>query len=199
MSDIEVLKEIRSGNYSEFSVLYKKYFERIYRYIYSKTYKREITEDICSNTFIKALENVATFQGDGSKIISWIYVIARNQIIDYYRTDRNEKSVDDIWDLSSPEDIEVDLINRESFKQLHSGLHRIKATEREIITMHLWEDMTFKEIASNLGIKEGKCKMVFYRSLKKLKKDLKHFVNLVLSLKPLLLTGGHNERTGFYE
>lgn len=199
MSDVKILKDIRNGDIEKFSLLYEKYFERIYRFIYSKTYNREVTEDICSSSFIKCLENIQNFKGDGSKLVSWIYQIARNQIIDFYRRDKKDKNVDDLWDLSSKEDIEIDLINRESFNYLHKNLQRLKSVERDIIILHIWEELTFREIAMNLGINEGKCKMVFYRSLKKLKVNLDSFINVVLSLKPLLLLGGTDERSGHYE
>lgn len=199
MSDIEILKEIRSGNYGKFSLLYEKYFDRIYRYIYSKTYNRETCEDICSSTFMKALENMASFKGDGSKILSWIYTIARNQITDYYRKKSDESCVDDIWDLSSDENLEIDLINRESFDFLNRNLGSLKSLEREIITLHIWEELTFKEIALSLGLKEGKCKMVFYRSLKKMKSKMKDFIAVILSFNPLLLLGGQSEMAGYYE
>lgn len=194
MSDIEILKEIRSGNYNEFSKLYNKYFQRIYRYIYSKTYRRESAEDICSSTFIKALENIANFKGDGSKLVSWLYTIARNQITDYYRSNRSEKNVEDLWDLSSKEDIEVDIINRENFEKLHKELNRLKGMERDIIILHLWEDMTFKDVSISLGLKEGRCKMIFYRALDKMKKSMEEFISVMLFLKHQLpVSGGQYE------
>ncbi len=194
MTDDQILKSIRLGNYSEFVKLYQKYFDRIYRYIYTKTYHKEAAEDICSITFIKALENISKFKGDGSKIISWIYRIAGNQVIDYYRKGTNEKNIDDIWDLSSKDDIEVDLINRESFESLYTYLHQLKKVERDIITLHLWDEYTFKEIGLYLKLTEGKCKMTFYRSLKKMKNSMNEIITILATLKPLLIPGGNYDK-----
>lgn len=194
MTDMEILKSIRAGNLPDFAQLYEKYFERIYRYIYTKTYQRETTEDICSSTFIKALENISTFRGDGSKIISWLYKIASNLIIDFYRSNSSEKNIDDLWDLGSDSSIEIDLINKESYETIHKYLHQLKKVEREIIMLHLWEDYSFKKIGLTLKLREGNCKMIYYRSLKKMKNSIKEVITILTALKPLLSIGGHYGR-----
>ncbi|MGL1890635.1 MAG: sigma-70 family RNA polymerase sigma factor [Spirochaetaceae bacterium] len=194
MTDIEILKSIRSGNSTEFVKLYQKYFDKIYRYIYTKTYHKESAEDISSITFIKALENISKFKGDGSKLISWIYRIASNQVIDYYRKSTNDKNIDDLWDLSSKDDIEVDLINKDSFDSLYKYLHQLNKLERDIITLHLWEENTFKEIGFILKLSEGKCKMTYYRSLKKMRNSIKDIITILTALKPLLLTGENHDK-----
>lgn len=194
MTDKEILQSIRAGNSKDFAQIYEKYFERIYRYIYTKTYQKETTEDICSVTFIKALESISNFKGDGSKIISWLYKIASNQVIDFYRSQHREGNIDDLWDLTSESNVEIDLINKESFNIIHKYLCQLKKIEREILTLHLWEEYTFKKIAQILKLREGNCKMLYYRSLKKMKSNMQDTITVLTVFKPLISSGGNYDR-----
>lgn len=169
----------------QFKELYEKYFPGIYRFIYNKTWHRETAEDICSTVFMKIVEKLPDFRGNDSKLTSWIFTIARNQITDYYRKMTHHRSCEDLWDLDTGEDPEVDVINKENFEYLHNTLKKLKTRERDIIMLHLWEEYTFKEIALSLKIPEGRCKVTYYRALEKIRKNMSSFMSVFIFLKPM--------------
>ncbi len=91
LSNDEVSKEkeyiaLAQKNPKHFDSLYKLYHDKIYRYILSKVNRETaVAEDLTSVTFEKALKNIGRFRWQGIPFSAWIYRIANNTIIDYYR------------------------------------------------------------------------------------------------------------------
>jgi len=152
-----------------FAEVYDSYAERIYQFIYYKTYHRETAEDLTSHTFLKAFENLGRFDPARGTMSTWLYQIARNLVIDHYRTKRHMVSVHDIWDLASEEDLEVDVENRVRLEQIHSVLKGLPVEQRDIIIMRVWQELPYKEIALIMGKSEASLKMMYSRTIARLK------------------------------
>jgi RNA polymerase sigma-70 factor (ECF subfamily) len=166
------LKRCQQGDKEAFSRLYESYVHRIYDYVYFKTYHKETAEDITSNTFMKAFGRIQQFDLRKGEFIAWLYTIAKNEIHDFYRKKHPSLSLEDIWDIPSGENVEIDAINRENFKSLQSYLQNLPACQRDILMMRIWQDLQFQEIAAILEKSEGQCKMIFYRMIKKMKQEV---------------------------
>jgi RNA polymerase sigma-70 factor, ECF subfamily len=86
--------------------LYDKYVDKIYNFIYLKTYDKGVSEDLTSDTFFKVLNKIDLIDASGDYTFnSWIYKIAYNNIIDFYKTKKEELNIDDLYDLSESKDI----------------------------------------------------------------------------------------------
>lgn len=181
----QIIKECQKGNLAEFTGLYEQYFEKIYRFIYYKTHHQETTEDLTSQTFIKALENIGQFNLHKGLFSSWLYRIARNKVIDYYRTEKSQFDITGFWDLKSGEKIEADLENREKLEQVRQYLDKLKPKQREIIVMRIWDGLSYQEIAEILDKKEANCKMIFSRTMRKLREEIPLALLIILLIKNL--------------
>lgn len=171
MTDQELVKAFKeSGEGEYFGSLYDRYFDPIFRFIYYKTHHRETAEDITSLVFTKALERVADFDFSKGTIQAWLYQIARNAVVDYYRRGRERltEDISDAWDIPADTRTEKDTENGMLFVDLQKYLHEISAEQREIIILRIWEELSYKEIAEIVGKSEGSCKMAFARGIKKL-------------------------------
>ncbi|OGZ35229.1 MAG: hypothetical protein A2V60_00165 [Candidatus Portnoybacteria bacterium RIFCSPHIGHO2_01_FULL_39_19] len=162
-----------------FSSFYQGNVEKIYRFIYYKTHHKETAEDLTSQTFFKALESMRNFDSHKGNFSSWLYSIAKNTVIDFYRTKRSETDISDIWDLAGKEDIERDSEYKEQLEKAEKYLKDLKPEQREIILMRVWGDLPYKEIAGIIGKSEANCKMIFSRAINKLRKE-EVFVLIVL-------------------
>lgn len=182
MEDKRCVKHCQNGNTEYFSDLYEKYVQKIYSFIFHKTLHKETAEDLTSQTFLKALEKIKTFNADKSQFQTWLYTIARNTTYDYFRTHKTETDIDDIWDLDSGDDLIHNADVRIKYEQLQEKMKVLTAEQREILTLRFWQDLSYKEIAQILGKTEASVKMTTLRSVKKIKKDL-----LLFLLFPLLL------------
>jgi RNA polymerase sigma-70 factor (ECF subfamily) len=166
----------------EFSKLYDQYVKKIYNFIYYKTYHRETAEDLTSDTFMKALKNFDSFDTNKGSFSSWIYKIARNTVIDFYRTKKNNINIEDVWDLSEEEDLDSDFDAKERVKKVRKYLKKLKSDQREIIILRVWEGMSYKEISEIMNKTETSCRVSFSRTIKQLRKDMPLAIFLLLLL-----------------
>jgi len=166
-----------------FGEIYDKYVRRIYNFIYYKTHHKETAEDLTSQTFTKALSKLSDFNGEKGSFSSWIYAIARNNVIDFYRTRKNNVNVDDVWDLADDTDIERDIDAIQKLGKVKKYLRALKPEQREIILLRVWGDHSYKEIAQITGKTENNCKVIFSRAIRTLREEMpiSVFLSLLLS------------------
>lgn len=179
-----LIARCQAGDKQAFSALYEQFVKPIYNFIYYKTHHKETAEDLVSQTFMKAYNHLATFEASKGSFSSWLYRIARNSVVDHYRAQKlPTKDIEDAWDLSSEEDVERDVHNRLLFEEVQKHFHLLSAEQREVLTMRIWQEMSYQEIADALGKSEGSCKMMFSRTIVKLreKMPLTVFVTLLMS------------------
>lgn len=177
--------------------IYDKYAEGIFRYIFYKTCHRETAEDLTSLTFLKAMEKWTQFDETKGTPSSWLYGIARNLVTDHYRKKSKwgfVKTIEDVWDLPSQDNVLQDLTQKETEEEIHRALHKISLVQREIIILRLWEDLPYKEISVIVGKSENNCKMLFSRALKKLKTSLGTEILIQLICGAYHFQGVSNER-----
>jgi len=172
MSEQEAITQCINGNVSEFAKLYETYVQPVYRFIYYKTHHRETAEDITSATFMKALEKIQTFNPDKASFKTWLYQIARNNVVDHYRSYREISNIDDIWDMNTGENIETDTDIKMKLDSVREYLKKLKPEQREIILLRVWDGLGFQEIAEITGKTEASCKMMFKRTVDRLRGDM---------------------------
>lgn len=184
--DTQIIKKIQQGETEEFGRLYDSYIEKIYKFVYYKTHHKETAEDIVSLVFIKAQKKIQNFDLSTGTFQSWLYTIARNTVIDHYKTKKHDSNIEDAWDLSSDENIELDTDMKMSLEKLETYISKLKSDQRDILIMRLWQGLSYKEIAEALGKSEASCKMTFSRSIKKLREEMPADLFVVMLLFPHL-------------
>jgi RNA polymerase sigma-70 factor, ECF subfamily len=172
LDDQKIVLSCQSGRLEDFGILYDKYIKKIYDFIYYKTTHKETAEDLASLTFFKALEKINTFDASKGTFSSWLYQIARNSVIDHYRTKKNNINIEDVWDLAGDDDLDRDLDNKEKIEKIQKYISGLKIEQREIIMMRVWQEMPYHEIAEITGQSEEVCRMSFSRAIKKLKQEM---------------------------
>lgn len=170
MKDVEKVKQIQIWNKEVFSILYEDYVDEVYKFIYLKTLDVEKSEDLTSETFISALKNISNFDTENpeSNFKAWIYKIAYNKVINFYKTKDREVEFSDNLDLSFETDFWKNLDNKEKLKNILNYLGTLKKQEREIIIYRIWYDLSFSEIAEVLWISTENCRKISSRTMKKI-------------------------------
>ena len=110
--ELKLINKCQAGEPEEFTQLYELYLKKIYGFVYFRTHHKETAEDLVSLIFMKALENINSYNFNKGTFSSWLYRIARNTVIDHYRTMKSASNIDDIWDLAGNDDVERNIINR---------------------------------------------------------------------------------------
>jgi len=171
MQEQQLVKACQEGEMARFGELYDLYVKKIYNFIYYKTYHKETAEDLTSRTFIKAYEAVNRLEA-GQYFSAWIYRIARNTVIDHYRSQKTEKNIEEVWDIQDNTDISLDIEAKEQLKELKEHLNKLSKSQREIVIMRVWDDMSYKEIAEIMETTEENCRVNFSRGVKKLRQSM---------------------------
>jgi RNA polymerase sigma-70 factor (ECF subfamily) len=176
MSEEEIRQEYEILDRSKtdvraFGVLYEKYFDRIFNFVYRQTDDRELTADLASQTFLIALKNVKTYEFRGVPVSAWFYKIAGNEVNKHFRKHKNSKI------FSLEEERLRELIAQENTAYDDEQVHRLVEYMKdlptdmiEVLQLRFFEDKDFKEIAFILDITESGAKMRTYRALDKLRK-----------------------------
>lgn len=171
--DIEALAlSSQQGDRDAFGKLYDLFVKKIYNYIYFRTYRRDLSEDLTSLAFLKALEKLNTFKPDRGSFSAWLYRIAHNALMDHFRQRKGQVNLDDIWEVAGPANVETDAENRVSWEKLKPVMSKLSPRERDIILMRVWDGLSYKEIGDVLGSSEASCKMAYSRAVRYLKNEL---------------------------
>ncbi len=167
--DLIYVKQVQAGNREAFGVLYDRYLDKIYRFIYYKTFSKERAEDLTSDVFHKALTKIDSFASDKGNFSAWLYRIARNSVIDHYRTQKSDVPLEDVFDVGVDDRTAEVLDAQADLQKVVTYLSTLSAKQREIITLRVWEEKSYREIAEILGGTEDSVKMAFSRSIRELR------------------------------
>ncbi|MDR0429222.1 MAG: sigma-70 family RNA polymerase sigma factor [Tannerellaceae bacterium] len=161
MTDEELVVLYANGENAAFDVLLNRYESCIHSYIYFIVRNRDLTEDIFQETFVKVIITIK--QGryiENGKFKAWIIRIAHNLIIDYFRQERSENTI-------SNDEMEVDLFNNiklcdgtiedhlvrnQVFSDVKKLIQHLPESQREVLEMRYYQDLSFKEIADITGV-----------------------------------------------
>lgn len=162
----------QGGNREMFAQLYEAYIERIYRYIYYRVVDNMLAEDLTSQVFLKAWEKLDSYEPGQSPFAAWLYRIARNTIIDYYRTKKAAISLDEIEHLKISHTDEVDkkLDLQAQAQELHEALLALTAQQQKVLVLRFIRGFSTAEIARQLGKQQGAVRALQMRGLHELSK-----------------------------
>lgn len=170
----KLIKSAVKGNSSAFGELYDHYQPMIYRFVAVKVPGREEAEDLTHQVFMSAWLSIKSYQHRGYPFSSWLYQIARNQIVDFYRARRNEASIDAIDPefFAIPASAEFATPVKLEMESVRSAMKKLKQDYEDIIILRFIEDLSLKETAGILGKTEGAVKLMQHRAMNELKKLL---------------------------
>ncbi|MEK7193222.1 MAG: RNA polymerase sigma factor [Patescibacteria group bacterium] len=166
-----IIESAVKGEALAFGLLYDYYQPRIYRFVLIKVSQREEAEDLTHQVFLSAWQNIATYRHRGYPFSSWLYRIARNQIIDFYRTGKKESRLDDIDPdyFITEARAEFDLDTKLQLGRVQQAIQKLKPEHQDVIIMRFIEEMSSKEVAAAIEKTEGAVKLIQHRALKQLR------------------------------
>jgi RNA polymerase sigma-70 factor (ECF subfamily) len=172
--EADLMQRARNGDRDAFGQLYERSVDRVYRYIYFRVTDDATAEDLTSKVFLKALEGLPRFQAGKSPFIAWLYTIAHNAVIDFYRTKKQTAPLDEIAALPATDplpDEQYDSLF--AARALRRSLQKLTETQRDVVTMKLIDGLNTDEIAARLGKSAGAVRALQMRALQALAKVLR--------------------------
>ncbi|MCL2637768.1 MAG: sigma-70 family RNA polymerase sigma factor [Oscillospiraceae bacterium] len=162
----------------DLAAVYEEYFPKIYNFFFYKVMHKEITEDLTSIVFLKVAEKLHTYNPEKGAVSTWIYAIAQNALIDYFRTRHIPVSLDEATgDLAVSVSFEEQssLIENETRRELYGALSRLDDRTRDIISRKYFFEKSIREIAAEKNMNESTVSTIHNRGLKQLRKIMNGF------------------------
>lgn len=169
--EFEIIEKSKK-DINSFSVLYDKYYIKIFRFIFNRVETVEIAADLTSQVFLKAINSLKTYENRTLPYASFLYRIARNEINLESRKNKIEIVLNaKTSDLESIAD-EIDENKEENYLKLYELLNTLNKNELELIGMKYFEKRSYKEISEILNENETNLKVKVHRIIQKLKNRL---------------------------
>jgi len=166
----DIIERAIKGEAEAFGLLYDKYQPQIYRFIYLKVGQREEAEDLTHQVFLKSWQSIAEYRFQGFPFSSWLYSIARHQIIDYYRTRKSEIALESVTEFKVENPAPKIIDNNLDIERVKRALQQLKTEQQDVIILRFIEDLSLQEVASILNKTEGAIKLLQHRAIKKLRR-----------------------------
>jgi len=170
-SEVEerLLVEAAQKDPARFIDLYEVNFERVYGFVSRRVHSRADAEDITSQVFQHALENLPRFEWRGVPFAAWLYRIAANAVADRWQSLAREDGRP-VMDAPSVEFDDSEIERTEHRAQLFRNVARLPAEQRRVIEMRFVEEKGIVEISKVLGKSTGAVKQLQHRAFDKLRK-----------------------------
>ena len=162
MTDEQLALSYIEGSNDAFDLLLSRNQSKLFSYILFVVRDRDASDDLFQETFVKIITKLQ--QGRYSptgKFSAWIMRIAHNVIMDWYRAQRADKVVDapkdnDLSNVGGDDividNIECQFINSQTLSDVKRMMNLLPATQREVVFMRFYQEMSFKEIAETTGV-----------------------------------------------
>jgi RNA polymerase sigma-70 factor, ECF subfamily len=174
LDEARLVDQAKAGDPEAFAKLYDACVERVSRYVYFRVTEDCDMEDLVSQVFLKAWENLDRYKRGSSPFIAWLYTIARNLVIDHYRTKKNMLPLEEAIALPS----DLDLPDQEA--QLHfdleamrDALQMLSKDQQQALILKYIAGLPNDSIAKVMNKQEGTVRGLQMRGLQTLAKYMK--------------------------
>ena len=173
MVDAELVKLAQKGEARAFDVLVSRYQVRVTQLVYRYVRDSDTALDLAQEIFFKIFRNLVNFKGD-SKFSSWLFRIATNDCIDHLRRlkVRKEQSLDafqasgfDVADTARDRDVAATVEAADERRNVRQALEQLPDSQRTVVIMKVYQEMTFDEIAEILEQPVSTIKSRLYKAL----------------------------------
>lgn len=171
MTDEELMEKVSHGDLARLGELFERHHHKIFDYFTRMTNDHSLSSDLVQNVFEKALKGKHTYKIE-YPFIGWIFRIAKNCLMDHYRS-RKMKTVEEIEPYHGSYEISMDHLDTSNIEK---AMSRLSEESREVLLLTRYEELKYKEVAEIIGISETGVKSRVHRALKQLKEV---YVNVI--------------------
>jgi RNA polymerase sigma-70 factor (ECF subfamily) len=166
-----IVEKAKGGDGEAFGVLYDRYFDLVYRFVYFRVNDRALAEDFTSETFLRALRRIGTITYQGRDIGAWFVTIARNIVLDHVKSARNRLEIttaDTIEGDERAESTEAAVLEVLTAERLMQAVRQLGDEQRDCVMLRFVQGLSVAETAQVMGKNDGAIKALQHRAVRKL-------------------------------
>lgn len=168
-----LLKRAREYDTQALAEIYDRYAEPIYRYLYRYLGNAELAEDLTSEVFVRLLQVLGTPRAPRDQIRGWLYRVAHNLAMDWFRQQAKESSLALDEELVAGGDSPSTRLEEDQHQQrLREAIRQLTPGQQQVIVLRFVEGLKLGEIGQLLSKSEGSVKLIQYRAMRRLRKLL---------------------------
>ncbi|HZJ24383.1 MAG TPA: sigma-70 family RNA polymerase sigma factor [Anaerolineales bacterium] len=171
----DVLTRAAQGDRDAFGLLYERYLDRIFNYVYYRTGNLHDAEDLTARVFQRAMNHIKNYTDRGVPFSAWLYRIAHNLVANWHRdrSRRQEIPINDVPILPSKGDHpERNLVRSQEETTLLKLIRRLPPERQNLLILKFVENMSNAEIGKIMGRSEGAVKSLYHRTLLSLRDQI---------------------------
>lgn len=179
-SEKSLIRKIQKHNDKQSAnLLISNYYKEIYAFVYKQTGDKELSMDLTQEIFISVLQSIEFYSSAKSSFKTWLYRIASNKVIDYFRSSnyKHFAKAADIetlrFILADDENVEISVENKLALQEVMERISLFDFEIQQILRLKFFSDKTFSEIGEILSLSENTVKTKYYTAIKKLRKEIK--------------------------
>ena len=165
-SDVELVKQFKSGKSGAYDAIVRRFQDRIFRLACVWLYDDQSAADVTQEVFVRGFKGLRAFRFRSAPF-TWLYRTTRNVCNEFNRVRRTEPLDDEPQDPESAP--ERDVSEFESARRVRRLVEKLPERQREVVVLRIFEDMTVKETAHSMGCREGTVKALLHKATAKLK------------------------------
>jgi len=168
---VGLVARAQQGDAEAFGLLYDRYLDLVFRYVYYRVGSKALAEDLVSETFLRALRRIGTFEWQGRDFAAWLITIARNIVADHFKSSRFrlEVSTADMLDADRADDgIESGVLDGMTNAALVEAVKKLNDEQQECVVLRFLQGLSVLETAQAMGKSEGAIKALQYRAVRTL-------------------------------
>ncbi len=167
LSEEEILAKASGGDREAYGMLYEKYVDRIFNYVYYRTGSVDDAEDLTARVFQRAMNHITNYTDRGVPFSAWLYRIAHNLVANWHRdrSRRQEIPLSDEPIVAKLDHPEVTLVRTEQQEALLKLIRSLPADRQNLLILKFVEHLSNAEIGAIMGRSEGAIKSLYHRTL----------------------------------
>lgn len=175
LTDDVVLALAAQGDREAFGVLYERYVERIYTYIYYRTGNSYDAEDLTEKVFFRAMHHIGNYRNLGVPFSAWLYRIAHNLVANWHRDNSRRKEIpldDSMLGQHRNDHPEHELLRSEEQERLIRMIRQMPPDRQQLLILKFVDHLSNAEIGQVIGRTEGAVKSLYHRTLLAMRDEL---------------------------
>ncbi len=168
-SDAALLARARANDPDALAELYDRFAPRIYAYLYRRIGEQRLAEDLTSDVFVQSLAALRKGQFASASLEAWLYRMAHNRLVDFYRRERRDVVALDEW-VAAPDDVPAEAERRNLQSWLRRAMRRLTDDQQHILTLRFGQGLSAAETARLTGNTETAVRALQHRALAALRR-----------------------------